>query len=323
MCIYYTLQGVFMKLNYIKEICRSVWMTMEELSQFTGIKGQRLRDISSGRVENFKPEELSIFVEKLHISPEWLMTGEGNLFQNGFERLPGHANEVVTRICNLMAPDNYLISQDEILDLPQGTVVKWLKKYSLPHWVIQRAADDLNKSYDFIVYGIEGEYQQPINSTRQELKQNEFNSKPVANDDQIDLPCLNIKASAGYGNEVLEERVIGRFQVSRSWVRNVLNCEPGKVDIIFVDGPSMEPTLLDGELVLVDRRCERFDNDAVYVIQYDGHLRIKRVQLKFDGGVIIKSDNSRFDPEQLSQEQAESLRVIGKVLPWKFGQFKL
>jgi len=323
MCIYYTLQGIFMRINYIKDICRAVWMTMDELSKFTGIKGQRLRDISSGRVENFKPEELAIFVEKLHISPEWLMTGDGDLFQNGFHRYSSHAADVIKRVGDLMSPGNVLASYDEVLGLPEGTVDKWLKKYSLPYWFIERACDDLNKSYDFIVYGIDADFAAPKVSIAKHAKQEPANINQAMNDDQINLPCLNIRGSAGPGNEVLEERVLGHFQVSRSWVRNVLNCEPGKVDIIFVDGPSMEPTLQDGELVLVDRRCHRFDNDAVYVIQYDGHLRIKRVQLKFDGGVIIKSDNPRFEPEFLTQEQAEHLRVIGKVLDWKFGKFKL
>lgn len=142
-------------------------------------------------------------------------------------------------------------------------------------------------------------------------------------DDLVNIPCLNVKASAGYGNHVYEERVVGHFQVSRAWVRNVLNCDPGKVHIIFVDGPSMEPTLEDGELVLIDRRCEKFDNDAVYAIQFNGQLRIKRVQLRWDGTVVIKSDNPKFEPDILTQEQADQLHVIGKVLPWKFGKYKL
>lgn len=143
------------------------------------------------------------------------------------------------------------------------------------------------------------------------------------NPDLVNIPCLNVKASAGYGNHVYEERVVGHFQVSRAWVRNVLNCDPGKVHIIFVDGPSMEPTLEDGELVLIDRRCEKFDNDAVYAIQFDGQLRIKRVQLRWDGTVVIKSDNPKFEPDILTQEQADQLHVIGKVLPWKFGKYRL
>lgn len=148
-------------------------------------------------------------------------------------------------------------------------------------------------------------------------------SQAKAGDDLVSIPCLNVKASAGYGNHVYEERVVGHFQVSRAWVRNVLNCDPGKVHIIFVDGPSMEPTLEDGELVLIDRRCDKFDNDAVYAIQFDGQLRIKRVQLRWDGTVVIKSDNPKFDPDTLTQEQADRLHVIGKVLPWKFGKYRL
>lgn len=205
----------------------------------------------------------------------------------------------------------------ELVGRGKTTIINWEKSNGAPDAVELFELSKHGFDVTYITTGqrlIAAQSAIPYTSTDNDLPKN---------DDQINLPCLNIRGSAGPGNEVLEERVLGHFQVSRSWVRNVLNCEPGKVDIIFVDGPSMEPTLQDGELVLVDRRCDQFDNDAVYVIQYDGHLRIKRVQLLFDGGVIIKSDNPRFEPEFLTQEQAEHLRVIGKVLDWKFGKFKL
>lgn len=214
------------------------------------------------------------------------------------------------------------------LDLTQTAAAELVGKgkTTIINWEKSNGAPDAVELFELSKHGFDVTYittGQRMLVAQTNIPFSTHESHETLNEDQINLPCLNIKGSAGPGNEVLEERVIGHFQVSRSWVRNVLNCEPGKVDVIFVDGPSMEPTLLDGELVLVDRRCHRFDNDAVYVIQYDGHLRIKRVQLKFDGGVIIKSDNPRFEPEMLTQDQAEHLRVIGKVLPWKFGQFKL
>ncbi len=79
----------------------------------------------------------------------------------------------------------------------------------------------------------------------------------------------------------------------------------------------------DGEQVMVDLRQNRFVDDAVYVIQQDGHLRIKRVQMRMDGTVLIKSDNPFYDNEVLQREDADRLRVIGTVLPYKFGKYKL
>ncbi len=139
----------------------------------------------------------------------------------------------------------------------------------------------------------------------------------------ISVPQYEVAASAGNGHAVHDENVIGFLEVSRDWVRNVIHAEPGKLAIISVDGDSMEPNLKHGEQVLLDLRRNRFDNDAVYAIQIGGWLRIKRVQTLHNGNVVIKSDNPAFEPETLTADEAADLHVIGRVLPWKFGKFKL
>lgn len=202
-------------------------------------------------------------------------------------------------------------------DLPPQSVHGWIKFDRMPHKAqLLRLAQATGISEE---WWREGSLPPPTS----EISISTESAPAETNPDLVNIPRLNVKASAGYGNHVYEERVVGHFQASRAWVRNVLNCDPGKVQIIFVDGPSMEPTLEDGELVLIDRRCEKFDNDAVYAIQFDGQLRIKRVQLRWDGTVVIKSDNPKFEPDTLTQEQADRLHVVGKVLPWKFGKYRL
>lgn len=146
---------------------------------------------------------------------------------------------------------------------------------------------------------------------------------PMSAEGYVSIPKYEVEASAGNGRPIIDEPVVGHFSVTKEWVRNVINAEPGKLAIISVDGDSMEPSLQHGEQVLIDLRRDRFDNDAVYAIQYNGLLRIKRVQILHNGKVVIKSDNDAYEPETLSFDEAEQLHVIGRVLPWKFGKFKL
>lgn len=40
----------------------------------------------------------------------------------------------------------------------------------------------------------------------------------------------------------------------------------------------------------------------------------KRLQRKFDGSVIIKSDNAVYDPEVISGDLVSSLNVVGRVI---------
>jgi len=86
----------------------------------------------------------------------------------------------------------------------------------------------------------------------------------------------------------------------------------------------MEGTLSHGDQVFVDTACNKFIDDAIYVIMQDDLLRIKRVKLKLDGSILVKSDNQNgFGIEEYTAEQAANFKVVGKVLPFKFGQFKM
>lgn len=93
--------------------------------------------------------------------------------------------------------------------------------------------------------------------------------------------------------------------------------------IITVKGSSMEPLINDGDEIFIDTRCDRFDDNAIYAIQQGDLTRIKRIQLRLDGSIEVKSDNDGWTTEIYSAEEATSFRVIGKVTPWKFGRFKL
>jgi phage repressor protein C with HTH and peptisase S24 domain len=83
---------------------------------------------------------------------------------------------------------------------------------------------------------------------------------------------------------------------------------------IGVTGDSMEPTLSDGDLVLVDTRANRIHENAVYALGMGDDVRIKRVIAHFDGSVTIRSDNPLYGEETVSTTQAQSLRVLGRVV---------
>lgn len=107
----------------------------------------------------------------------------------------------------------------------------------------------------------------------------------------------------------LRERAIGNFHVLK---------------LAHVKGDSMEPTLMHNDQVLVDTAVDTFIDDAIYAIQQDGHLRFKRIQKKMNGTIVIKSDNlNAGEPETYSADEAAHFKVIGRVIPFKFGRFKI
>jgi phage repressor protein C with HTH and peptisase S24 domain len=134
---------------------------------------------------------------------------------------------------------------------------------------------------------------------------------------------VNVKGSAGPGQAV-DEEVVVQVRVDARILRDRVGNNLNALKIASVSGDSMEPTMSHGDQVVVDTACDRFIDDAIYAIQQSGHLRFKRIKLRLDGSIIVKSDNPiDNDPETYSAEEAEHFKVIGRVIPLKFGKFKV
>lgn len=149
--------------------------------------------------------------------------------------------------------------------------------------------------------------------------------KPKPYVDTLYIQQLNdVRAAAGNGQVTPTDQVSVMVAINAIDWRNRVGANPDKVKIITVYGDSMEGTLSHGDQVFVDTACNKFIDDAIYVIMQAGLLRIKRVKLKLDGSILVKSDNENgFGVEEYSANQAAEFNVVGKVLPFKFGQFKM
>jgi len=163
-----------------------------------------------------------------------------------------------------------------------------------------------------------------------ELSANEERNtpKPLAQKKYADTLYIeqltDVRAAAGGGQVTPTDQVSVMVAINAVNWRNRVGANADKVKIITVYGDSMEGTLSHGDQVFVDTACNKFIDDAIYVIMQDDLLRIKRVKLKLDGSILVKSDNENgFGIEEYTADQAANFRVVGKVLPFKFGQFKM
>ena len=77
----------------------------------------------------------------------------------------------------------------------------------------------------------------------------------------------------------------------------------------------MEPTLRDGDEILVDRSARGL-RDGVYVVRVGDGLLVKRLDLGQPGHIVLISDNQVYRPFQLAHDDLE---VIGRVV-WKSGR---
>ena len=131
--------------------------------------------------------------------------------------------------------------------------------------------------------------------------------------DFIFLPRYEVRAAGGAGAVIHSEQIVDYLAFKSDWFHQVIGTPTDKMALISAVGDSMEPTIHDGDLLLIDTSATRLLSDAIYALAFRDVLQVKRLQLRRDGSVRIVSDNAKYDAELLSAGEAESLRIVGRV----------
>lgn len=145
--------------------------------------------------------------------------------------------------------------------------------------------------------------------------------KGVTTDDSpgfVYVPRYDVRAGAGTGQVVESENLKGFLAFREDWVRSRLRRNPANLVVFEAYGDSMYPTIADGDVMLVDTSEDRVRGPAIYVVLAGNEAIVKRVELKIDGSLLVKSDNPTYEPMSLKGEQVAELRVLGKVV-WAGG----
>jgi hypothetical protein len=130
----------------------------------------------------------------------------------------------------------------------------------------------------------------------------------------IEIPLLDVRASAGHGALEEVEARHARFGFDEKWLRRLTPSRSSSLSVIRVDGDSMEPTLSNGDEVMVDLSdtSQRL-RDGIYVIRSDDTLVIKRVALRPQGRQIsVVSDNPAYP--SWHDVDRRSIHIVGRVL---------
>ena len=133
-------------------------------------------------------------------------------------------------------------------------------------------------------------------------------------DEWLEVPRLEVEASAGPGASGAQDTVFDAFRFSRRWLSEQ-GLRGAQLSAIRVVGDSMEPLLREGDEVLVDCREQPF-RDGVHVVRLDEALLVKRVASKGGGRFALLSQNPAYPPIDVS---ADEFAMIGRVV-WKSGR---
>ena len=130
----------------------------------------------------------------------------------------------------------------------------------------------------------------------------------------VEVPRLDLGASAGPGRMAGDEAAFDTFRFSRRWLTEQ-GLDGAQLSAITVAGDSMEPLLNDGDEILVDCSPRPF-RDGIHVVRLGDTLLVKRVAQAGAGRLALLSQNLAYPPIEVA---ADEVAIIGRVV-WKGGR---
>lgn len=200
---------------------------------------------------------------------------------------------------------------------PQA-VQKWMAGITEPRGKnLEMAAEFLGVSPAYLKFGTQGEAEQAVVDPVWALQPGTYMRVRAADDDDpslVQIPKVKLRLSAGInGFDVEPERYDGSTTtVPSHWLeRNGYNRE--NLIAIRVRGESMEPTLYEDDLVVINTADKKPVDGAVFAVNYEGEPVVKRME-RDAGEWWLKSDNP--DQRKYSRKicRGDACLIIGRVV---------
>ena len=137
---------------------------------------------------------------------------------------------------------------------------------------------------------------------------------PPTADGLVPVARYRVAASAGGGALDVSDGDDASLGFSRKFLENITAARPRDLSMIRVEGDSMEPTLSDGDDILIDRSAAlRRIHDGIHVLRRDDTLLVKRLTVSpLTGRITIASDNPAY--ASWSDCDPAGLDIIGRVV---------
>lgn len=185
-----------------------------------------------------------------------------------------------------------------LIGVGRTTYLKYENGDNRPTRKLNELARLFNVSTDYLL----GLTDTPTESLTQPLSQS------LSKEHGVRIPVLG-RVVAGIPIEAIEE-VIDWEEIPQKLAAS------GKFFALRVCGHSMEPRILEGDVVIV-RQQEDVDSGDIAIVMVNGdEATVKRVKKQEDGITLIATNTSVYEPHFYSNQEIRDLpvRILGKVV---------
>lgn len=141
-------------------------------------------------------------------------------------------------------------------------------------------------------------------------------STPMDSDD-VEIPLFKeVEMAAGNGMSHAIEINGRKLRFSKATLR-AAGVDAANAACATITGTSMEPLILDGATIGIDRGRTQIKDGKIYAIDHGGMLRVKYLYRTPGSGVRLRSENADEYPDEVfTGEDAKQIRVLGWVFWW-------
>lgn len=126
------------------------------------------------------------------------------------------------------------------------------------------------------------------------------------------VPKVRARLSAGGGSLVVDEAIETYYAFRHAWLKR--KGQISQMRLMRVTGDSMEPTLRDEDVVLIDLSQTEIYTGKIYAVGIDEEIVVKRLDKK-PGQLVLVSDNRQFYPPfEVTVAEDSNVRVLGRVI---------
>lgn len=270
----------------IKEIRLKLGLTQVELSEKIDFTRTFISEIEIGNKQpsfNF----LIALKEKLNVSSDYILSGEGEIFNHQEIQNPQKSNKISNK--NLT---NFAKVKSDVTVLEDKTVTETKKEETKPNI---KSSDKTEK----------------VAALRELVAIQENASRQPK-----EVPIMPVKASAGFG-------ITGNFQVMDYEIENYISIPNVETNWIafYITGDSMLPTLFNDDIVIckplngiyIFNLKPYFDLNKLYIITTESGVYAKRLRWYHDF-LVLQSDNPVITDMYVTQDQVKSIFEVKRVI---------
>lgn len=250
-----------------------------DLANTCGVSYEAVRQWFAGDTANIKNENLIAIAEGYDTTVDWLLSGRGEP-----PRRPAPGKAAAEPI-------------KSAADMVQQMLAKHGKNLS----------DDARQKIADAVEETAGEV-----SSGQVMPANFANLRPT--NEEIVIPQYDVRAAMGHGQVPPDYTEVVRNLVVREDIlreKGVTYTSTKSLAMINGWGQSMEGTINDKDLVIVDKGVQDFIGDGIYVLTWHQELYIKRVMRLDEEHYRLISDNQHYENQTA---RIDDVSIHAKVL---------